>query len=82
MAVSAARVTVGAAAVALNTASPSGMTLTITNGAQLISVGPAGVTTANGFDIAANAERTIELDAGDVLFAVSAGSSDVQVLRT
>lgn len=83
MAVSAERVTVGTSAVALNTAGPSGVTLTITNGAALIAVGPAGVTLATGLAIAANAERTIELDAGDVLFAIcGTAGNPVQVLRT
>lgn len=82
MAVSAARVTVATSAVALNTAGPGGNTLVIKNGAAVISLGPSTVTTGTGFDVAAAATVTVDLDAGDVLFAICATTSDVQVLRT
>lgn len=81
MAVTAERVTVGGTAVALNPAGP-GVRLHITNGAAAISLGDAGVTTTTGFDVAIDGELVVEVDPGDQLFAVSAGSSDVQVLRT
>lgn len=82
MAVSAARVTVGTSAVALNTASTSGQCLRIKNGGVVVALGPSTVTTTNGLDVAISGELTVELDAGDVLFAVSASSSVVQVLTT
>lgn len=82
MAVSAARVTVGTSAVALNTASTGGQCLRIKNGAVVVALGPSTVTTTNGLDVAISGELTVELDAGDVLFAVSASSSVVQVLTT
>jgi hypothetical protein len=82
MAVLGARVTVGSSAVALNTGSPGGERLRIKNGAAVISLGAAGVTNATGFDVAAAGEITVELDAGDVLFAICATSSIVHVLAT
>ncbi|MGH9251402.1 MAG: hypothetical protein ACRD0W_18045 [Acidimicrobiales bacterium] len=82
MAVSAERVTVGTSAVALNTAGPGGNTLTIRNGAAVINLGPSSVTNANGHTVAAAALLTVEIDSGDVLFAICATSSIVEVLRT
>lgn len=82
MAVTAARVTVGTSAVALNTASPGGERLVIKNGAAIIALGPAGVTTGTGFELAAAATIEVELDSGDVLFAICGTSSIVQILGT
>lgn len=82
MAISAARVTVGTSAVALNTASASGQNLRIKNGAALVALGASGVTTATGLEVAINGELAVDLDAGDVLFAICASSSVVQVLIT
>ena len=82
MAVSAERVTVGASAVALNATGTGGITLNIKNGAAVINLGPSTVTNANGLTVAAAAERTVDIDAGDVLFAICATSSIVEVLRT
>ena len=82
MAVSASRVTVATSAMALNTAEPGGGRLVIKNGAAVIDLGPAGVTNGTGMSVAAAAVLTIELDPGDVLFAICATSSIVEVLRT
>ena len=40
------------------------------------------MTTVNGFDLAVSGEMTVELDGGDVLFAICATSSVVHVLTT
>lgn len=82
MAVSAARVTVGTSAVALNTPGTGGQTLDIKNGAAIVSLGASDVTTATGLDVAASGTLRVELDAGDVLFAICGTSSVVQVLIT
>lgn len=82
MAVSAERVTVETTAVALNTASTGGASLRITNGAAAIDIGASGVTSGAGLSVAASGVLTVELDPGDVLFAICATSSVVQVLRT
>lgn len=85
MAVTAARVTVGTSAVALNTAGTGGQTLVIKNvGATLAAdLGPSGVTSGAGFDLSAAAVVTVELDAGDVLFAISSSTgTTLAVLRT
>jgi nitrous oxide reductase len=82
MAVSTRRVTVTTTAVALNTASTSGLCLRIKNGAAIVALGPSTVTAANGYEVAVAAEVTVELDPGDVLFAVSGSTSDVQVLQS
>lgn len=85
MAVSAERVTVGTSAVALNTASTGGLTLVVKNvGATLAAdLGPSTVTSGAGFDVPAAATVTVEVDAGDVLFAISSGTgTTLAVLRT
>lgn len=85
MAVTAERVAVGTSAVALNTASTGGLTLTIKNvGATLAAdLGPSTVTSGAGFDVATSATVTVELDAGDVLFAISSSTgTTLAVLRT
>lgn len=81
MAVSAERVTVGATAVALNAASTSALRLALRTDVA-VDLGDSGVTSAGGLELPAGETLTIELDAGDVLFAISGTSSDVQVLRT
>lgn len=81
MAVTAARVTVNTTAVALNTASTSGMTLTIKNGATAVDLGPSTVTSGGGLSVV-SATVTVPLDPGDVLYAICGTSSTVEVLRT
>lgn len=85
MAVSAERVTVGTSAVALNTASTAGLTLVIKNvGATFAAdLGPSAVTSGAGFDVPVGATVTVEVDAGDVLFAISSSTgTTLAVLRT
>ncbi|NJP24452.1 hypothetical protein FLW53_09570 [Microbispora sp. SCL1-1] len=84
--VTAARVTAGNAAVALNTASTSGQKLTIkntdtTNGVDL---GGPGVTAGTGFPLPNGAQVTVELAPGDVVYAIRSAGADVvlAVLRT
>ncbi len=89
MAVSAARVTVGTSAVALNAPSVSGQTLVVknldgTNGADL---GGSGVTAGAGFSLPGSATPvavTISVAAGEQVFAIRSGAADVvlSVLRT
>lgn len=85
MAITAAQVAVATSAVALNAAETDtvgGTTLLIINGAAAIALGPSNVTTGTGFTLAANAGPvTVELGSGEQLFAISATSSTVQVLR-
>lgn len=82
MAVSVERVTVETTAVALNPAGTGGTILRIKNGAAAIDLGGSGVTAGTGFEVAASGEVTVELDSGDVLYAICATSSVVQVMRT
>ncbi len=85
MAVSAARVTAGVAAVALNTADTSALRLVIKNtSANAADLGPSTVTAGTGFDLAAGATVTVELDAGDVLYAIRSAAADatLAILQT
>jgi hypothetical protein len=85
MPVSAARVAVSTSAVALNTASPGGERLVIKNaGAVAADLGPIGVVSGAGFDVAATGGTVqVELDPGDVLYAISSGAgTSLAVLRT
>lgn len=73
------RVTVSTTAVALNTAGTSGQRLRVrntdaTNGADL---GASGVTAGAGFPLAANAEVTVDLSPGDVLYAIRSAAANV-----
>jgi hypothetical protein len=56
------------------------ITNTSANGADL---GPSTVTAGTGFLLAGNASVTVELDPGDVLYAIRSGASDatLAVLR-
>lgn len=87
MAITAARVTVSTTAVALNVAEAdvvSGSVLVLKNtSANAADLGPAGVTAAAGFDLAAGATVTVELAAGDQLFAIRSAAADavITVLR-
>ncbi len=85
MAVSVARVTAGVAAVALNAVDTGGMTLTIKNtSANAADLGPATVAAGAGFDLAGGATVTVQLDPGDVLYAIRSAAADaaLAVLRT
>lgn len=86
MSVSAARVTVTTTAVALNTTSTGGNSLRITNtdatATNTVDLGPAGVTSGGGLPVAGGATVTVDVDPGDVLYAISGGSVVVAVLRT
>ena len=86
MAISATRVTVSTAAVALNTASQDGGYLVIkntdaTNGADL---GTSAVTAGTGFPLAAGATVTVFVKPGDVVSAIRSAGADVvlAVLRS
>lgn len=84
MSVTAARVTVSTVAVALNTADEQGGLLMLKNtSANAADLGPAGVTAGAGYDLAAAQLVTIQLDAGDILYAIRSGGSDatIAVLR-
>lgn len=84
MSVTAARVTVSTVAVALNTADEQGGLLMLKNtSANAADLGPAGVTAGAGYDLAAAQLVTIQLDAGDVLYAIRSAGADavIAVLR-
>jgi hypothetical protein len=77
-------VTVSTSAVALNTAEDVGRTLILKNtSANAADLGPAGVTAAGGFDLAAGATVTVPLKPRDVLYAIRSGGADatIAVLR-
>lgn len=86
MAVSAARVTVSSTAVALNTSDTGGARLLIknidaTNGVDL---GSSTVTAGAGFPLAAGVTVEVDIDSGEVLYAIRSAGADVVlgVLRT
>lgn len=80
MAVAASRVTVSTSAVALNTASSGGQRFVLKNtSANAADLGPAGVTAGTGFDLAAGATLAVELDPGDVLFAIRSAAADATI---
>lgn len=85
MAVTAARVTVSTSAVALNTASTTGLTLVLKNtSANAADLGPSTVAATTGLDLAAGATVTVTLQPGDILYAIRSAASDatVAVLRS
>lgn len=85
MAVTAQRITVSTTAVALNPAGTSGTRLLIKNtSANAADLGASDVTATGGFDLAAGATVTVELDPGDVLYAIRTAAADatLAVLRT
>ena len=85
MAVSAARVVVSTSAVALNSTSPGGERLLITNTtANTADLGGSGVTAGTGYLLGANASVSFELDPGDLVYAIRTGGVDttLAVLRT
>lgn len=87
MAVSADRVTAGAAAVALNgpeSDSVSGCRLVVRNGSAVeAALGPAGVAAATGFRLAVGATLDVTLTAGEQLFAIRVTTDAVlDVIRT
>lgn len=82
MAVTSAQITVTTTPVALSTADVSGNRITIMNGSAVIYLGNSAVTTTTGLAVNSLAVLTVELDPGDVLYAVCATSSAASVLRT
>ena len=77
--------TVSTTAIALNTASSAGQTLVLKNtSANAADLGASTVAATTGFDLAAGATITVELDPGDVLYAIRSAASDatIAVLRT
>lgn len=86
MAVTASRVTASTTAVALASPSTAGQSLTIKNvdTTNAADIGAGTVTAGTGFPLAAGATITIEVDAGDVPYAIRSASADVvlAVLRT
>lgn len=53
--------------------------LTVQAPAETLFVGPAGVTTATGFPVAANTLFTVDLQPGEQLFGIIAGVAAVTV---
>lgn len=85
MAITAARVTVSTTAVALNTALPYGQTLVIKNtSANAADLGTSAVTATAGFDLAAGATVTLDVDPSDVLYAIRSAAADatLAIVRT
>ncbi len=86
MAVSSAQFTVDDdPIVALNTAVPRGQRLNVTNtdAAETVYLGGAAVTSGNGYLLTFGKSVVVELEAGEVLYAVStAATALVSVLRS
>lgn len=87
MAITAARITVSTSAVLISAAETdtvSGSTLIIKNtSANAADLGPAGVTAAAGFDLAAAAVVQVTLPPGEALYAIRSAGADatIAVLR-
>lgn len=81
MAFTSQRVTVSTSAIALNTATSGGQTLTLTNqdATNTVSLGPSGVTAGAGYRLGTNATVQIKLQPGEVVFAIRDGAADVIV---
>lgn len=82
MAITAAQVSVGSSATALNTAGTSGVELTLIAQAAGVFIGPSSVTTSNGLELPNGSALTVSIDPGDVLYGIHATSATVEVLRT
>lgn len=85
MTVSSARVVVSNSPVALNSASPGGERLLVSNTtANLCDIGGSGVAAGAGYLLGANASVSFELDPGDLVYAVRTAGVDttLSVLRT
>lgn len=82
MAVTASQVAVTDSATALNTATTVGLSLQVSAQSTGVFVGPSGVTTSNGLELPNGTPVAVELDAGDVLYAIHATSATVEVLTT
>lgn len=80
MAISTEQVTVETEAVALNASQTGGGRLYLFNDGAAVFLGPADVTAATGVQLADAASLVLEIDPGDVLYAISATSSVVSVL--
>jgi hypothetical protein len=87
VAITSAQITVGTTALLVSgteTDSRLGQSVSVANtGATTVYLGPAAVTTATGFPLAANGYQAVDLDTGEALYAVVAsGTCVVGVLRT
>lgn len=83
MAVSAQRVAVTSTPAAVNTASTGGLVLLVKNlGAEAADLGGSAVASGAGFELAAGATVEVNLDPGDVVYAVAATGTDLAVLAS
>ena len=87
MAVTAGRVAVSSTAVALNTASTDGGRLILKNVSEPaadVDLGPVGVTAGAGFSLLDGETVTIQVDPGEVVYAIRSAAVDasIAVLRT
>jgi hypothetical protein len=73
------RITVGTSATLIFTAPPAGVARVLIRnpGAVSVYVGPAGVTTATGFEIAAGDSVGLNLSYGDPIYGVVAAATQV-----
>lgn len=78
-AVAISRVTVGTSATLIFTAPPAGVARILIRNPSTVSVyvGPAGVTTATGFEIAAGDSLGVNLSYGDPIYGVVAAATQV-----
>lgn len=81
MAVTSGQVAVGSTATALNTAG-AGQHLVLVAQSTGVFVGGSGVTTSDGLELPNGTPLAVQVDPGDVLFAVHATSATVHVLGT
>lgn len=75
------RVNVSAAPVALNAQSTGGATLTIqnTDSTNAVDLGESTVAAGAGFPLAPGVTVAVEVDPGDVLYAIRSAATDVVV---
>lgn len=84
MSVTSAAVSVGTTATALNPADADAQAVLIQNkGTVEVFIGGSNVTTTIGAGLAAGAEKSMDLSAGEVVYGiVASGTADVRVFRT
>ena len=79
MSVTASRVTVATTATLIATADADGQSVRVLvpTGGQTVSVGPSDVATTTGYDVVAGSSIALELAAGEKLYGIVAGTTQV-----
>ncbi len=82
MAVSAEAVAVATTAVALNDGTPGRVVVAVASGGNTAYLGGSDVDTTDGFPVAAGEQVTVTVESGEIVYAISAATATVNVLRS